>query len=131
MMVRQARGAPSVAEIHGAEVGNVRASDPSPALYASMVWVLVTPALATASGPTVLLLRRKTGAAFREEREKIRKPREKTADFRPTPTRLSSTPRYNRLPGSPEKPPLPTRRTNSGGDTGLPRERERSFPHRR
>src|SRR5438309_2004030 len=110
-MVRQARDAPGVAEIHGADVEKVNASDPSPALYTSMVWVLVTPAVAMASGPTVLLLRRRTGAACREEREKKRTPREKPADFRPTPTRLSDRPRCSPLRESREKPPLPTRRT--------------------
>src|SRR5437763_5443104 len=130
-MVRQGREAPSVAEIHEAEVENVKASDPSPALYASTVWVLVTPAVAMASGPTVLLLRRRTGAACREEREKNKTPRGRPVNFRPTPTRLSYKPRCSPLPESREKPPLPTRRTSSSGDTGLPREIGRSFPHRR
>src|SRR3954466_6000403 len=131
MIVRQGREAPSVAEIHGAEVEKVKASDPSPALYASMVWVLVTPAVAMASGPTVLLLRRKTGAACRDEREKNRIPSGRPVNFRPTPTRLSYRPKCSPLPESREKPPLPTRRTSSSCDTGLPRETGRSFPHRR
>src|SRR5947208_1096893 len=113
MMVRQVREAPSVAEIHGAEVENVKASDPSPALYASIVWVFVTPAVAMASGPTVLLLRRRTGAACRDEREKNRTPRGRPANFKPTPTRLSYRPKCSPRPESPEKLPLPKRQTNS------------------
>src|SRR4051794_2683153 len=88
-MVRQVRGAPGVAEIQGAEVENVKASDPSPALYASIVWVLVTPAVAMASGPTVLLLRRRTGAACREKREKNKPPGESPVNFSPPPPPFS------------------------------------------
>src|SRR5436305_11822050 len=111
--IRQGREVPSVAEIHGADVENVRASEPSPALNASIVWVFVTPAAAMASGPTVLLLRRSTGAACREEKEKIRKPRGRTANFKPTPKRLSYTPKCSPPRGSRETPRPPIRQTNS------------------
>ena len=69
MSVRQVREAPSVAEIHGADVE--RQGERSVAgVNASIVWVLVTPGGATAIGPTVALLRRRTGAAEgRKERK--------------------------------------------------------------
>src|SRR3954454_9715583 len=75
-IVRQGRDAPSFAVIHDAEEETVRLSKPSPALNASRLCALVPPAVANASGPIVVLLKRSIGAAFRRELEKRRKPME-------------------------------------------------------
>src|SRR5262249_41680136 len=122
-IMRHGRDSPIRAVTHGVEDGTdtLGFSVPSPALYASRVCVLATPADGTRIGPIVALLKRRTGAAFSRETEKRMKPVEAAADFKPTLTRLSCKPRCSRLRGSRGRPPPPRLQTSSGGGTVLPR----------
>src|SRR5581483_10758512 len=86
-MVVHGPAAPTVALAHGTEDVTVSDSVPSPALYASTVCVGPLCPTAMLAGPTVLLTRRSTGAAFAAEtRLKARKLETRKADDL-TPTR--------------------------------------------
>src|SRR5215813_6879890 len=92
-IVRQVREAPIVVVTHVTDEETVRFNDPSPALYASSVCVLVTPAEAMANGPMVALLSRSVGAACKNALEQRRTAIGWKTDFRPTLRRLSCKPR--------------------------------------
>src|SRR6516165_3542483 len=133
LTVTQFRGAPTdtvTQEADEANEADVSESVPSPALYASSVWVFVAPAEASCTGPTVLLANRSIGAACKEK-DVRKKARKLPASLTPTRVHPSCRPRCSPPQESRERLLLPKRRTNSERGTVLPMETGRLFPHRR
>ena len=96
----QPRDGPAAAVIQLTEDDSVSDNEPSPLLYASTVRVPADVFRATATGPTVELTRRSTGAPYNELAEKIARENRKRGSLRPTRGHPSYTPRCNPRPGS-------------------------------